>query len=180
MAADLHSSMTTLSIGSSSAKAGSRPSAVSDSWEDSEDDLSDEEGAASPSTSKAALGRPKTADYPAPPPPTPSSPRFALPHDFNRPLGSNPSNDGLGRESAGLGRSNDAGTHNARPEKTTSTASRMIAAGLGVKAPKRTDEQRQYDKAMRDKERRTRDAEKDAKRREEEAREKAKRAMWDD
>ncbi|OMP85845.1 hypothetical protein BK809_0002056 [Diplodia seriata] len=67
-----------------------------------------------------------------------------------------------------------------RPEKTTSAASRMIAAGLGMRAPKRTDEEREYDRVMREKERKRREKEREeaanAKNREEEA----KKAIWDD
>ncbi|PNS18988.1 Endocytosis protein end4 [Sphaceloma murrayae] len=67
-----------------------------------------------------------------------------------------------------------------RPEKSTAVASRLIAAGLGVKAPRRTEEQREYDRAMRAQEvkRREREREEERKRKEEE--EKAKRAIWDD
>lgn len=56
----------------------------------------------------------------------------------------------------------------------------MIAAGLGLKAPKQTDEQRAYQKSVREQERKKREQDKaDEQRRKEEA-EKAKAAVWDD
>ena len=63
-----------------------------------------------------------------------------------------------------------------RPDKTTSVAARLIAGGLGVRAPKRTEEQREYDKAMREKEKKKRDEERQAKVDEE----KAKKSVWED
>jgi len=66
-----------------------------------------------------------------------------------------------------------------RPEKTNAVASRLIAGALGVKAPRRTEEQRAYDKAMRDKEEKKRTAEREQKRADEERRERAKRDIWD-
>jgi len=67
-----------------------------------------------------------------------------------------------------------------RPEKTTASAARMIAGALGVKAPKRTEEQRQYDKAVREKEMKRKEREKEEKKQEEAQRERAKAAIWDD
>jgi hypothetical protein len=67
-----------------------------------------------------------------------------------------------------------------RPEKTTAVAGRMIAAGLGVRAPKRTDEEKEYDKAMREKERKKRTEEKERERREKEETEARKKAIWND
>ncbi|PGG95099.1 hypothetical protein AJ79_10266 [Helicocarpus griseus UAMH5409] len=56
----------------------------------------------------------------------------------------------------------------------------MIAGALGIRAPKRTEEQRAYDRAMREKEakRREREREAEAARRREE--ERAKAAVWED
>lgn len=48
-----------------------------------------------------------------------------------------------------------------------------------MKAPKKTEEQRQYDRAMREQEIRRRNKEKEEKEREREADEKAKAAIWD-
>ncbi|KLJ08028.1 hypothetical protein EMPG_16509 [Blastomyces silverae] len=56
----------------------------------------------------------------------------------------------------------------------------MIAGALGIRAPKRTEEQRTYDRAMREKEakRRERERELASMRRMEE--EKAKAAVWEE
>lgn len=67
-----------------------------------------------------------------------------------------------------------------RPEKTTSVASRLIAAGVGQKAPKRTQEQREYDQAMKVQEKKRRDAAKDEALKAKQAEENAKRAIWED
>ncbi|ODH38982.1 hypothetical protein ACO22_02073 [Paracoccidioides brasiliensis] len=67
-----------------------------------------------------------------------------------------------------------------RPEKQTSVASRMIAGALGIRAPKRTEEQKAYDRAMREKEAKRREKEREAenvRRREEK---KAKMAIWEE
>jgi hypothetical protein len=55
----------------------------------------------------------------------------------------------------------------------------MIAGALGIRAPKRTEEQRAYDRAMKEKEikRRNRAKEEEAKAKEEDDR--AKAAVWD-
>jgi hypothetical protein len=56
----------------------------------------------------------------------------------------------------------------------------LIAGALGVKVPKRTEEQRAYDKALKEKEIKRRNAEKeDAARKKEEA-ERARAAVWSD
>lgn len=67
-----------------------------------------------------------------------------------------------------------------RPEKQTAVAGRLIAGALGIRAPKRTEEQRAYDRAVKEQEikRRNEEREKAAKAREEE--ERAKAAIWDD
>ena len=67
-----------------------------------------------------------------------------------------------------------------RPEKTDAVARRMIAAGLGLKAPKKTEEQKAYEKSVREQERRRREQEKLAEAKRKEDAEKAKRAVWDD
>lgn len=76
--------------------------------------------------------------------------------------------------------SRGASTPDKRPEKTTAVAGRMIAGALGVRAPKRTDEEKEYDRAMREKERKRRAEEKEREKREAEEREARKKAVWDD
>lgn len=61
-----------------------------------------------------------------------------------------------------------------------STASRLIAAGIGQKAPRRTEEQRKYDQAMKVQEKKKRDAAREAEERQKKELEQAKKAMWDD
>jgi hypothetical protein len=67
-----------------------------------------------------------------------------------------------------------------RPDKTTKTASRMIAAGLGLRAPKRTEEEREYDRVMAEKEKKKREREREEKKQQEAEREKRREAAWDD
>jgi hypothetical protein len=67
-----------------------------------------------------------------------------------------------------------------RPDKTDAVAKRMIAGALGVKAPKKTDEQRAYDKALKEKEMKRRNLEKEAAAKAKEEVERAKAAVWDD
>ena len=67
-----------------------------------------------------------------------------------------------------------------RPEKTDAVARRMIAAGLGIKAPKQTEEQKAYQKAMKDQEKKRRELEKAAEQKKRDDAEKAKTAIWDD
>ena len=69
---------------------------------------------------------------------------------------------------------------NRRPEKTDAVARRMIAAGLGLKAPKQTDEQRAYQKSIREQERKKREQERSQAQKRKEDDVKAKAAMWDD
>jgi hypothetical protein len=104
---------------------------------------------------------------PHPPPPTPASPP---PFDF-------PDNTPYG---ASRGRADSSRGLDKRPEKTTAVAGRLIAGALGVRAPKRTDEEKEYDRAMRDKERKRRAEEKERETREREAAEARKKAVWDD
>lgn len=66
-----------------------------------------------------------------------------------------------------------------RPEKTTSTANRMIAGALGVKAPKKTEEQKQYDKAMKEAEVKRKNREKELQAQAKIDDEAAKAAVWD-
>ena len=56
----------------------------------------------------------------------------------------------------------------------------MIAGALGVRAPKRTEEQKAYDKAIKEKEIKRRNAEKEAAIRAKEEAERQKAAVWDD
>lgn len=66
-----------------------------------------------------------------------------------------------------------------RPEKTTSTAARLIAAGLGQRAPRRTEEERKYDQAMKIQEKKKRDAAKAEEQRKKDELEKARQSIWE-
>lgn len=118
----------------------------------------------------------KSVDAPVPPPPTPASPTGA-PFDFpdNVPYAPNgvSSRDGSRRGSA-------AASPARRPEKTTAVAGRMIAGALGVRAPRRTEEEREFDRVTREKERKRRDEEREREKREKQAAEDRKRSVWED
>ncbi|EXJ82055.1 hypothetical protein A1O1_08124 [Capronia coronata CBS 617.96] len=155
---------------------------VIDSWED-DDDLSSLEDTETPTGGSDTVRKPLMSKDPAlrppPPPPTPISPENADQRiDWSpaqvlgggRPQAYRPSSPLTG---------NDSDRERRRPEKTTATASRLIAAGLGIKPPKKTEEQRQYDRAVREQEIRRRTKEKEDQERQREAEEKAKAAVWD-
>ncbi|KAH6659754.1 hypothetical protein BKA67DRAFT_27426 [Truncatella angustata] len=164
-AATATSAMSNLSIDSSRPKAESSKAkkvVVADSWEDeSSSEEDDDEGTSTPTnkttTSSSASGF--TA-----PPPTPASPTYS---------------SGAPWQSMTAPDSPEA-TEKKRPEKTDAVARRMIASALGVKAPKLTEEQRAYDRALREKERKKREEEKDQERKRKEEAERAKVAIWED
>lgn len=171
------------------AKAPKKSSPVADSWEDEADDDSDSSGAgatpvAGPSSSTTTTTNAGTSA----PPPTPMSPvaasskrpfspsalanpGFTIP-PFDGPGGGYPQS-GASSAAAGAGPSK-------RPEKTDAVARRMIASALGMRAPKATEEQRAYDRAVREKERKRREEEKEKERQREEEAAKARQAIWDD
>lgn len=68
----------------------------------------------------------------------------------------------------------------ARPEKQTAVASRMIAGALGIRAPKRTEEQRAYDRAVKENEMKRRNKAKEEAAKAQQEEDKAKSAVWDD
>lgn len=136
-------------------------SAVADSWEDDDDESEDEQ----PITPKAAT------DMPSAPPPTPISPPGNYEASaFITPLGFAPN----GRLGSADGRPS------MRPEKTDAAARRMIAGALGVRAPKKTDEQKEYERVMREKETKRREREKQEAAKAQEDAVRARAAVWDD
>lgn len=139
---------------------------IADSWED--ESLSEEEDAAEPASSST----PSSLTTPAVPPPTPASP-LAL--DSSYEWDTLAANQGQG-QSSGSG----SGTPARRPEKTDAVARRMIAAGLGLKAPRQTEEQRAYQRSVREQEKRRREAQRAEEQRLREAAERAKAAVWED
>ncbi len=67
-----------------------------------------------------------------------------------------------------------------RPEKSNAAAGRMIAGALGVKAPKKTEEGKAYERAVRENERVRREKLKEEGRTEEREREEARKKVWDE
>ncbi|KAM4057043.1 hypothetical protein HRG_003894 [Hirsutella rhossiliensis] len=134
---------------------------VLDSWED-QDELSSEDEVKTP------LPR---AEASSPAPPAPKSPQFSSPHGWN------PDAEPAVSASPGGG---DGGPQTRRPEKTDAVARRMIAAGLGLKAPKQTEEQRAYQKSVREQEKRRKEQEKAEEQRRRDDADKARAAIWDD
>lgn len=142
---------------------------VAESWED-EDMDSASDGDSRPSTSSHDRG---TKDGTTAPPPTPISPNYS---NASRPFPTVDLSTSLGvdqYDGAGSGPIK-------RPEKTDAVARRMIAGALGLKAPKLTDEQKAYEKAMKEKERKRREEERAAEKKREAEAEKAKAAIWED
>lgn len=139
---------------------------VADSWEDEADlsssdneDRSDNED--TQPRQDAVLSPTLSAEGPLDPPPTPISPQN--------------SNPWKGRAAAPAVRKEPE----RRPEKQTAVAGRLIAGALGIRAPKRTEEQRAYDRSVKEQEikRRNREREEQAKAKEED--EKVKASVWD-
>lgn len=156
-----------LSVSTKPAKKKSKK-VVADSWDDEDlSDSSDGETTKEPPT-------PTLAGTSAPPP-TPISPPPAARHQqYNQQSEpwSAPSHARQGSDGSSI-----AGK---RPEKTDAVARRMIAAGLGLKAPKQTDEQKAYQQSVREQEKKKREAERAEEQRRKDDIEKAKAAIWDD
>ncbi|EEY18291.1 predicted protein [Verticillium alfalfae VaMs.102] len=140
---------------------------VADSWED-EDSASDSETPAPPTVNSGAQA----------PPPTPISPTHQS-SGTTRQWASMGTDAGLG-PGPGPRSPLSPDAERRRPEKTDAVARRLIAGALGVKAPKMTEEQRAYEKSVREQERKRRDAEKEREKRAQEEAERAKAAVWED
>jgi len=59
-------------------------------------------------------------------------------------------------------------------------AGRLIAGALGVRTPKKSEETREYERAVKEKEQRKRREEKEAKAKEEEEKEAARNSAWEE
>jgi len=129
---------------------------VADSWEDSDSDSEPE--------AEAESNEPTPKITPAPPPPTPMSPVGDL--SWN--------------SMSSISGPRAAADPDKRPEKTDAVARRMIAAGLGLKAPKQTEEQKAYQRSVREQEKKKREQEREEERKRQAESEKAKAAVWDD
>lgn len=136
---------------------------VADSW--------DEESVSEPDTETEDSSVRQKLAVPSAPPPTPISPSIYPAWD-----------SGLGSPGAGYGAASarDRGEEERRrPEKSTAVAGRLIAGALGVKAPKKTEEQRAYERAMKEQEIKRKNRSKAAQQKEKEEAERAKSAVWD-
>lgn len=131
-----------------------------------------------------------TRNIPSPPPPTPASPTtktkasaFDSPYQTFPPYGMNGSVDDAqsgGSRSNSARRAESGAEPDKRPDKTTSTAARLIAAGLGQRAPRRTEDERKYDQAMRVQEKKKRDAAKAEEEKKKADLEQARKSIWED
>ena len=164
-----------LSIDSSATKPSSRnPKAkvdqpIAESWED--ESASESE----PETEKPALAlRSKPFSFPDPPPPTPASPAGGS-FSWNQPQTSVPHE----ARSSQVSPPHSRGDDRKRPEKSIAVAGRLIAAGLGVKVPRRTDELKAYDRAVREQELKRQNREKATREKEKEEEERAESAVWE-
>ena len=175
---DLPSDLKSLSINETSPS-----TSLPDSWED--EALSTTPPSPS-NTCHTQPSRPANEDVdsiPSAPPPTPISPtyRSATKTDMSRGLGNSIWENPYGAPTSPMSPRNlGNGSATIRPEKTTAAAGRMIAAGLGVKQPKKSEESKAYEKAVREKERRTREMEKRVEKERLEALERAKKSVWED
>ena len=93
--------------------------------------------------------------------------------------GSVAGNSGRGSRS-GSGNNSGTASPTRRPEKTTAVAGRLIAGALGVRAPKRSEEEREFDRVTREREKRAREERRERERREAEEAERRKKAVWED
>ena len=137
--------------------------ALADSWD--QESISDSD----PETGDASSNH--QPSVPNAPPPTPISPSL---HPI---WGSGPGTQNGGYMSAST---RDRGQEEKRrPEKSTAAVGRLIAGALGVKAPKKTEEQKAYDRAIKEQEIKRKKREKAAEEREREEAERARSAVWD-
>lgn len=168
---DVTSSLSKLKLDPIQKPGASKPKKkpVADSWED---ESSESENEAQPSSldDLPTSPPPRASSGAKAPPPTPISPTY-------RTGPSTPWDAQSSGPSSGLASPDE---ERRRPEKTDAVARRMIAGALGIKAPRMTEEQRAYDRSVKEKERKRREQEKAAERQRELEAEKAKASMWDD
>ncbi|CRL22153.1 unnamed protein product [Penicillium camemberti] len=136
---------------------------VADSWEDEADLSAPESEEAQPHDEDASpvLSPTISAEGPLDPPPTPISPQT--------------SNPWMARAASPA---SARGAPTRRPEKQTAVAERLIAGALGIRAPKRTEQQRAYDRSIKEQEIRRRNREREEKAKAKEEEEKMKASIW--
>lgn len=158
---DVASSLSNLSLGNPKQTKAKSTKKVADSWED--EDLS------SGSEEENARANPKGgASLPSAPPPTPIT---ASHHTADPSYVPDFSSGNYVPMSPGA-------PDGRRPEKTDAVARRMIAGALGVKAPKQTEEQKAYDRAIKEQARRKKEEEREVERKRQQEADQAKAAMW--
>jgi len=154
--------------GASSSSKKKKKQQVAESWEDEDEESGDDTDV----PDSALLQQP--GSLPSAPPPTPISPSIS---SSNRDAFISPYGYG---SSGGGGLSPSPRASGVRPDKTDAVAKRLIAGALGVRAPKMTEEQRAYDRAVKEKEIKRRNVEKEEAAKAQEEAEKAKAAAWND
>lgn len=139
---------------------------MADSWED------DEGASSSASSDLDTATQTRLSSASMAPPPTPISPsgrsgdiRRGFPPTYNSPSS---------------GSAAEAQLPSSRPEKSAAVAGRMIAGALGVKAPRKTEEARAYERAVRQKQLEKNSRDREERRKEEERRQHALKQVWED
>ncbi|KAJ5620063.1 hypothetical protein N7510_004047 [Penicillium lagena] len=150
------------------------PSAIADSWEDEAELSADDNDLQSPADGHSSLPSPISGEGPLDPPPTPISPQTSYPGVSGGYTSSPPTSAG------GYAAAPQSGGASRRPEKQTAVAGRLIAGALGIRAPKRTEEQRSYDRAVKEQEIRRRNREREELTKAKEEDEKLKTSVWND
>jgi len=169
---ELESTLNKLSLASENNKTQTaltknKKAPVAESWEDAElEDMGDDEV-------ETPLTIQESREYPHAPPPTPISP--ASPYSGR---GADRFSQFAETWTPSVERISER--NEKRPEKTDAVAKRLIAGALGVRAPKKTEEQKAYEKAIKEKETKRIKAEKEAKQKAEVEAAKAKASVWED
>ena len=165
------SSLKKLSM-ASTAKHNPTEDSIVDNWEDEE-----------ASSSSDTLSQPSTPvdnHPPGPPPPTPISPTSS--HGRHRSTDRSAFNQSQTRPAPFIATSASptraSGLPEKRPEKSSAAAGRMIAGALGVKVPKKTEEGRRYEKAVRENERMRREKVREEEKRVEREKQEARESIW--
>jgi hypothetical protein len=154
---------------------------VADSWEDEDLSSSGSDTETELENSSRDPGAAPQDDLDAgtqAPPPTPISPTYN--NAAGRPFSPTAATYASSSSRPGSSQLDGPPREAKRPEKTDAVARRMIAAGLGLKVPKQTEEQKAYDKALREKERKRREEEREQEKRRQAEAEKAKQSIWED
>ncbi|KAL9133330.1 MAG: hypothetical protein Q9175_005487 [Cornicularia normoerica] len=164
----LECSLKDLAISSAAKQKNSK--AVADTWEE----------AASPSSSSGSITpsppSSPTDATPGPPPPTPISPTSS--HSRKKSTDWSIFASAYNSNSSSSTPRSPTGSDK-RPEKSSAAAGRLIAGALGVKPPKKTEESKAYERAVREKERKRREMAKEEAGKTEREKEEARRAIWE-